>query len=624
VGELVQVTGASPSTYNGNYKIASVPTTTTFTYTMASDPGANATAVGSYTARTNGTMPTNWTNFNGFGISQTVIGSGVQNGIPYMDVRFAGVSTGASGGSVGFDGTQGIAAASGQTWTQSVYMAMVAGSTANLTVIRMDTDEYNSGGTSTKINYNVGGSSLLSLTSSLTRYSGQTTLSGTGTAYVQPIFEFGFNSGVAIDITIRFGLPQIEQSSWLTSAIPTMGSTVTRNADVYMNPSGGSYFDVNGVLQTAAPNAPRRDYDPVTHVPKGILIEETRTNLVATSSGTSGEGPGAGQATTYTQSTTLSPDGVTYMNKCIDSPASSGAIGQVCRWGSMPISQSTAYTASAFLKTGERSYLTYLVSDGVTTGSVTVNLAAGTSTLCGTGLAPLTAVQNIGNGVYRVSITVTTSSSAVSPGYFDFRMSNVSNPACTGDTYTGDGASGLYIWGVQFEKGGTPTSYIATSGSTLARSTDKFTIPLTGWYSSSAGTLGTIGTSQYADTSNLTNHFFAAIDDSTASNDISAFISRGATPYRKTQIFNSGSGVLTSVSGYTYGAPTWIALTYNGSNFNSGIDGTSYSGTALTIPTLTQLSIGSIAGSNVLDGWDTRVWYMPTLQPTASMGDYTR
>jgi len=47
-GQIVVISGASPSQYNGTYTIT-VTGTTTFTYTMASNPGANATTVGSYT-----------------------------------------------------------------------------------------------------------------------------------------------------------------------------------------------------------------------------------------------------------------------------------------------------------------------------------------------------------------------------------------------------------------------------------------------------------------------------------------------------------------------------------------------------------------------------------------------
>jgi hypothetical protein len=47
-GAVIVVTGATPAAYNGTFSIT-VTGSTTFTYTMASNPGANASPVGSYT-----------------------------------------------------------------------------------------------------------------------------------------------------------------------------------------------------------------------------------------------------------------------------------------------------------------------------------------------------------------------------------------------------------------------------------------------------------------------------------------------------------------------------------------------------------------------------------------------
>ena len=47
--------------------------------------------------------------------------------------------------------------------------------------------------------------------------------------------------------------------------------------------STATYTDASGTIQTAAVNAPRWDYDPVTHALKGLLIEEARTNVLLNS-----------------------------------------------------------------------------------------------------------------------------------------------------------------------------------------------------------------------------------------------------------------------------------------------------------------------------------------------------
>ncbi len=47
--------------------------------------------------------------------------------------------------------------------------------------------------------------------------------------------------------------------------------------------STATYTDVDGVLQSSAINAPRFDYDPVTHAPLGLMREAQGTNLVLNS-----------------------------------------------------------------------------------------------------------------------------------------------------------------------------------------------------------------------------------------------------------------------------------------------------------------------------------------------------
>lgn len=55
------------------------------------------------------------------------------------------------------------------------------------------------------------------------------------------------------------------------------------SALTFTRASTGTYFDAAGVMQTAGSNVPRFDFDPATLQPRGLLIEEQRTNLLLNS-----------------------------------------------------------------------------------------------------------------------------------------------------------------------------------------------------------------------------------------------------------------------------------------------------------------------------------------------------
>lgn len=71
------------------------------------------------------------------------------------------------------------------------------------------------------------------------------------------------------------------------AAIPSTAQPIT-TSPLSLSATGGTfarnsvatYYDSTGTLQTASANQPRFDHDPVTHTPKGILIEQSRTNLL--------------------------------------------------------------------------------------------------------------------------------------------------------------------------------------------------------------------------------------------------------------------------------------------------------------------------------------------------------
>ncbi len=95
-------------------------------------------------------------------------------------------------------------------------------------------------------------------------------------------------------------------------------------------------FDSSGVMQSVAANAPRFDYDPVTHEALGLLLEGQRTNVFLGS-----DAPATQSIAVTAQAYTLSFYGT---GSIVRSGASSGTINGV---GAYPARSSVTFTPSA-------------------------------------------------------------------------------------------------------------------------------------------------------------------------------------------------------------------------------------------------------------------------------------
>jgi hypothetical protein len=218
--------------------------------------------------------------------------------------------------------------------------------------------------------------------------------------------------------------------------------------------TNATYTGSDGLIKnTSTINSPRFDWDPVTRECKGLLIEEARTNLWTYSNDFNYDGTRCWQSSILAN-VTVAPDGTYSADKIIENATSNAH-----NTSAPPtVVSGTTYTFSAYVKAAERTYASFNMNgnNGAFAGTgVLVNLTAGTVSIAyGT---PITyGITDAGNGWKRVYITQIAIANVTGVPSFGPAISG-------GETYTGDGTSGIYIWGAQFEVGTFPTSYIPSS-----------------------------------------------------------------------------------------------------------------------------------------------------------------
>jgi len=246
--------------------------------------------------------------------------------------------------------------------------------------------------------------------------------------------------------------------------------------------SGGTHFNAQGLLVTAGNNRPRFDHDPVTGQSLGLLVEESRTNLLLRSEEFNVLPPWATQRSNITANvtTTTAPDGTNTADKLVEDTTANN---------SHSLSQQVTtiagdYTVSFYVKAAERSYIQLRIQEGGSfRARAEFNLATGVAIPVS---GSLPTISPAGNGWFRVSLGFTSTGSSTCQPELWLYDSTPSN------SYTGDGTSGIFIWGAQLEAGAFPTSYIPTTGATATRAADVASMTgsnFSGWYSQSEGTM---------------------------------------------------------------------------------------------------------------------------------------
>lgn len=233
----------------------------------------------------------------------------------------------------------------------------------------------------------------------------------------------------------------------------------------------GGRFNDKGRYETVVANQPRFDYDPITKLIKGLLIEEQRTNLATFSNDMRLWGR---TRVSIAQNSAVAPDGKLSASKIVSSTT---ADWHYTSSPTFAVANATTYVQTVYAKAGEwpRIRLGFM-DNNVFSGAVVFDLTTG-ARVSGT----VGDITPVGDGWYRCSYTGT-SKIASNSG-----MSI--NPVKAGEAEAntaGDGVSGIYVWGAQVEQALAYSSYIPAGESFTSRST-------TATYYNSKGVLVTAG-----------------------------------------------------------------------------------------------------------------------------------
>jgi len=394
-------------------------------------------------------------------------------------------------------------------------------------------------------------------------------------------------------------------------------TTASLDSRVTFTRSGNTATVVNslGLIQAVNADIPRFDFDPITKICKGLLIEESRTNLFPTSE----------DINSWTQTNgavnptpAASPDGTTNAYKFVEDTSTA------LHFLRLNVTFSNqAYTSTVFVKAAGRTRFEF---GGFAIGCGRgFDLSNGTTFTNTLGLSEPTSfsITNMGNGWYRCSITGTSPGGSSS---FRYYLNNG-----TSASYTGNGTDGMYFWGGQVEAGAFATSYIPTVATSVTRNADVATMTGTNfsdWYNASEGAF--VSEIQQSSTINNGSTFRSIYVLLPASGSVSSTFTFVNFANQFQTIYTDSSATQASFAvGLNTGTISKVATTYKVNSFAAAAQGNATStDVSGTVPaSITQATLGNVASlsaAGCLNGYIRKLFYYPQRLTNAEVQAFSK
>jgi hypothetical protein len=410
-------------------------------------------------------------------------------------------------------------------------------------------------------------------------------------AYGNGWYRFWITATTPVGTTLIRSMLVSDDTGDGTSGVYLWGAQLEQSSTV------GEYIPTTSTINSA----PRFDHDPTTGESLGLLVEESRTNLLLQSEEFD-DIIWSTSSLTVTPDDAVAPDG----SQTADLLTTTGSPGVISQTITKAASAVT-YTASLWVKSSATDFSVTVDGGGPANRGIAVFDLSSGSLVSANSVGAFTntsgAIAAYSNGWYRLILSTTTDTSTSAR----FRC-----------FFFGAGSTAT-VWGAQLEAGSFPTSYIPTTSSTVTRAADVASISgsnFSSWYRQDEGTV-------FADAAS-TRGALIGFSDGTSTE-------RYRIVAASTALAGFGTSGGSTQFNFNTGLDSWIspdsgkgALGLKLNNFfvvaNGNYTATDPSGTP---PNVDRLFIGNAHINSPLNGHLRRLTYWPQRLPDSALVNIT-